>query len=1107
MAAQPNLSANASINNLLFSTAGSNGYDITSSSSLIKLTLLSITATGGSSGTAAITGVATGTNTIDAPIVLGAAAAATQTFFNAGTLVFNGVISSTNSITLSLGTSAGTYVFNGANTLTGTVKQNAGNTIIVGNKAAFGTATVQLNGSGGQIQAGTDLTGANKIANNLLFSTPAETISNSGSNGIEFGGTVDLGGGALTLTSAISGGATFDGVMSNDLGGGLSIVTTNSSLVTLKGTSIYTGATTISGTGKVSVSSIGNSGVSGNLGQGTTIKLGSVASAGTLVYTGTGETSTKIIDLSGTTGGATIDQSGTGLLKFSGTNTSTGAGAHTLTLQGSTAGNGEISGAIVNGAGTTSLLKAGTNTWTLSGTNTYTGSTTVNQGTLALNFDTATAPATNIISSSSALVMGGGTFNVTGKSATATSQTMNGLTLNSGGSTIAVFQAATPNAVVLNLGSITHSAAGTVNFNLPPGGQNSGYGITTTTANTNGILGGWATANTNDWAANSGNNIVTLPSYFVFDNVSGWSGAGAGSGSNMTDNNGYDATFTNSITLNSLRFNASGSDSNVGVVNTQNLTLNSGGILVTNNVGAKFQRIGFLNTSFTLGQGQGGLTASGNSSELFINQNNSGTGHLEIYANIFGTGVSLVKSGPGFLDLRGLAATYTGATTINGGTLQLSGGNDRLPTGTSVTMNAGTLTLSGVDQTIAGLSGSSLATVDHAGAGTNILTVNLPTANSTNTYSGVIKNSAGTLNLVKGGLATTTLVLAGANTYSGETDINAGTLQINVSPGTTTSTFFVGNGGTTTTAASLILGGTGGVTFGNTVNVNAGDVVTNRTIGGTNSGTNSFTGPIILSGPVNLTETTTAGTVNFSGVISGVGQGITKLGAGTVTLNGASANTFSGATVVSAGTLNPATAGALGSTSSVTVNTGGTLLLTGSGNLDRINNAAGITLSGGTFGRSGTGTVSEGVGSTRNGAVFTGTSVVGLGALTLTANSTFNFDALSTGGRGTFVFSSLIPTAGVLTILNWGSNAFAPTNVSGTDGIDDRLIFNQDQATNLASFSFNGVSATEIALGGGFFEIVPLPEPSTWVAGGLVLASLLVSQRRRLSRLVGARKL
>ncbi len=753
--------------------------------------------------------------------------------------------------------------------MTGTVNQTT-NTVVIGNKSAFGTATFYSTG-GAKLQAATDLTGANKINNNILFGgTGSLTLNNSGNNGIEFGGTVDLGGTSRSLTSAISGGATYDGVISNDGGLGFSILTQNSSVVTLKGTNTYTGNTTIFGTGKVSVSSIGNSGASGNLGAGTTINLGqNSAMVGSLVYTGTGETTSKKINLAGTTGGAVIDQSGTGLLKFTGVNTTTGSGSKTLTLQGSTAGNGEIAGAIVDNTAInkTSLVKAGTNTWTLSGANTYTGSTTVNGGTLSLNFDSATAPATNIISSSSSLAIGGAAFTVTGKSSTATTQTVNGLTLNSGASNISVFQAATPNAVVLNLGSITRNPGATVNFTLPPGGQNSGYGITTSATAPNGMIGGYATVGLNDWASLSGTNIVPIASYFVKDQVSQWISSGAGSTSNMTDSNGYDATFTTSITLNSLRFNSGTSDSNLGVVSNNNLTLGSGGLLVSNNVGTFYQRIGFLNTSFTTGQGQGGLTLPG-AGDLIINENNSGSGHLEIYSTIFGTGVNLVKSGAGFLDLKGLAASYTGSTTINAGTLQLSGGTDMLPTATSVTMNGGTLTLNGVDQSVAGLTGSTLSTVDHVGANST-LTVNQ--ASGTNTFSGVIKNTSGTLGLTKSGAGTMVLAGTAANTATGLTTVAAGELDLSKTAGvnaiagdaSTSSNDVSVTGGTLKWLANDQVGDTATITVnGGTVNLNGKTETLGSLI--VNSGT-------FQTGAGHLTGTTA--TVQFAGGTSTINSG------------------------------------------------------------------------------------------------------------------------------------------------------------------------------------------------------------------------------------------
>jgi autotransporter-associated beta strand protein len=226
-----------------------------------------------------------------------------------------------------------------------------------------------------------------------------------------------------------------------------------------------------------------------------------------------------------------------------------------------------------------------------------------------------------------------------------------------------------------------------------------------------------------------------------------------------------------------------------------------------------------------------------------------------------------------------------------------------------------------------------------------------------------------------------------------------------------------------------------------------------------------------------------------------------KGGTGTLTLTGA--NTYTGSTNVASGTLGAAAAGALGSTSEVIVNNGGTLLVSGSGNLNRINDSAPITLGQDTsgdpaiFARSGAGAVSEGAGASRIGSTLTGTSSVGLGALTLQTNSILDFGS---AGVGTFTFSSFTPNGNTLNILNWTSLANATSNLSGVDGIDDRLIFNEDQSSNIAFFNFNGLPAAEITLDSGFFEIVAVPEPSTWVGAALACSTIAFSQRRRFAR-------
>ena len=105
-------------------------------------------------------------------------------------------------------------------------------------------------------------------------------------------------------------------------------------------------------------------------------------------------------------------------------------GASTLTV-GNGDGSSTFSGTIQNTAGVIALTKTGSGTLVLSGSSTYSGATTINGGTLKLDFSAPVAPTTNIInynipnSSGSGLVLGGGTLNLTQNAAlqTASSST------------------------------------------------------------------------------------------------------------------------------------------------------------------------------------------------------------------------------------------------------------------------------------------------------------------------------------------------------------------------------------------------------------------------------------------------------------------------------------------------------------------------------------------------------------------------------------------------------------------------------------------------------------------------------------------------------------
>jgi autotransporter-associated beta strand protein len=168
----------------------------------------------------------------------------------------------------------------------------------------------------------------------------------------------------------------------------------------------------------------------------------------------------------------------------------------------------------------------------------------------------------------------------------------------------------------------------------------------------------------------------------------------------------------------------------------------------------------------------------------------------------------LAKQGAAILILGGVS-TYSGATSINNGTIQLSGGNNRLPIGTILNIgqaantNLGIFNLNGNNQEIAGLVSTAGSNVS---VSKNTVTSSSPatlTISGSGTYSygtGTTQNSgiiSGLISLVKTGSGTQTL--GDANTYTGLTTVSGGTLQLSYSGGNTipaTNDIVINSGGT-----------------------------------------------------------------------------------------------------------------------------------------------------------------------------------------------------------------------------------------------------------------------------------------------------------------------
>ena len=323
------------------------------------------------------------TVTINTPVSLAANLTAVGT--GGGEVDLAGVVSGTGSLTK---TSTGTLKLYGVapNTYGGGTVVNSGTLhlgTLVNGVSPVCTGTV---GTGSvTLASGTTLEFDRVTESNALILNGG-TVSSTNGWGATWSGPI-----ALNATATFS--TAWPLACSGTLSGAGGLIKTGTNTLTLAGTNSFTGSVTVNA-GTLALPSFNSvSGGTATSGLGApatvsdgTIGLGATTSAATLVHTGAAETTDRVLNLAGTTGGATLDQSGTsGLLKFSSALTATGVGAKTLTLQGSTAGTGQLDGAIVDSSGgATALVKSGTGTWALSGANTYTGLTTVSAGSLQL---------------------------------------------------------------------------------------------------------------------------------------------------------------------------------------------------------------------------------------------------------------------------------------------------------------------------------------------------------------------------------------------------------------------------------------------------------------------------------------------------------------------------------------------------------------------------------------------------------------------------------------------------------------------------------------------------------------------------------------------------
>ncbi len=788
------------------------------------------------------------------------------------------------------------------------VINNGGTVLITTNQASFdcNTGTVN-NGSGTYTMSGATTTltvnswfrqGVN-TGSSGIFNLNGGTVSNSTTQG---GSNVNLGeNGTGTLNVA---GGTFNNNNNNVLQfgtgtSGVGFLNISSGAFNQQATSILSLGT--NGTGTINLSggnfnnnSSGLATIGTNAGANGTFNItggtytGVAASTMNIGYNGTGKmnissgafnTSATTLTSLGTNaaGVGNMTISGTGVYSSTGTGVMDigNAGKGTLNMQAGTFTNtGVVAMGVVNGASGTMNISGGTMNFNATGT-----------GSLQVGEDNAGTGTTT------------GTVTQTGGAVTTAGELWIGQ--NTGSTGVYSISAGTLNtASWIAVGRA--SSTGTLNI--------SGTGTVTKTSNNGNItVAGIGTAQTGTINQNSGTLTNTLSQTWIGETANGiynMSGGTATLGAlfvdyggvtgilNMQGATGATGTLTNGgggETLTAGIVTLGNSGTGTGTVNL------AGGILVANQI------IGGGSSGAKTVNFNGGLLTSGAASTTFVSgvTTNVLTGGAKINTNGFADTILTVlvgSAGDGGLTLNDTAATpgtltlmaantYTGATTITAGTLQLGNGttgNDSTLMSTSIVDNStliynrfnstpGALTFSGV------VSGS--GSVTKTGAGSQTLS-------AANTYTGATTVSGGTLILNHSGANTGALGNTAVSVGGGATLTAKGTTAIGNAAGGTLS--LVG-GATAATQGTLSLQDTtvntlttgGNVTFGTGANGSIFNVDLGNANGSSDTlnvgGTATANGTTTIN--LNALTSIASGTTNYT-LINATGGGLTAGGAG-----------------------------------------------------------------------------------------------------------------------------------------------------------------------------------------------------------------------------------
>ena len=441
------------------------------------------------------------------------------------------------------------------------------------------------------------------------------------------------------------------------------------------------------------------------------------------------------------------------------------------------------------------------------------------------------------------------------------------------------------------------------------------------------------------------------------------------------------------------------------------------------------------------------------------------------YGGILDGSGSVTKAGAGTLTLTG-TNTYNGTTTISSGTLQIGAGST---TGsiTGDVLNNATLAFNRSDSINYGGAITGSGALVQAGTGTLTLT-------GASSYSGQTTVAAGTLEVTTGGSVDSTgnlmigdgttaaLVVSGGSLTNAAATIGnggSGVGSATISAGTWTSTGDLAVGGSDA-LGTLSINGTGRVivagaltqgTYG-TINLASGGTLQI----GSGSATGSLGTNLVNDGALVFDR---SGTSTYGGMISGAGT-LTQQGSGVLSLTGT--NTYAGGTTIANGTLDVTSGGSIDhAAADVSIGSGGTLSVSGGsvsnfiGTIGSLGagtatvtsgtwtNASELRVGWGDAGHPANGTLSISGGRVTNTIAYLGFGAGSVGQATVSAGTWTSSDTLQIGFGG---------ASGALTV--------SGGTVTNTDGIIGASASSSGTAT-LTSGTWTNTGALTVGANGG----------------------------------------